>query len=123
MQQSIYDALAKYTGDPAKVEPWLAERWTSSPDAKTWTFHLVKNAKFHNGDSVERRGCIELKERKTKCGPGGGKGQEVPESVQRFWVGARVRLQIRGWRWESGIASTLPPRARGGSCSYYVRLP
>src|SRR5437870_13110141 len=49
MQQSIYDALAKYSGNPAKVEPWLATSWTSSPDAKTWTFQLAKNAKFHNG--------------------------------------------------------------------------
>src|SRR3546814_5017729 len=53
MQQAVYDALAKYVGNPAKVVPWLAESWDSSPDAKTWTFHLVKNAKFHNGDPVD----------------------------------------------------------------------
>jgi peptide/nickel transport system substrate-binding protein len=52
MQQSLYDALAKYVGNPPEIVPWLAERWESSPDAKTWTFHLVKNAKFHNGDPV-----------------------------------------------------------------------
>ncbi len=52
MQQSLYDALAKYVGNPAEIVPWLAERWESSPDARTWTFHLVKNARFHNGDPV-----------------------------------------------------------------------
>lgn len=53
MQQAVYDGLAKYVGPSAMIEPWLAERWESSPDAKIWTFHLVKNAKFHNGDPVD----------------------------------------------------------------------
>ena len=70
MQQSIYDALAKYAGDPAKVEPWLAERWTSSPDAKTWTFHLVKNAKFHNGDPVDAEAVRYSFERGLKLNKG-----------------------------------------------------
>jgi peptide/nickel transport system substrate-binding protein len=51
-QQSLYDALVKYVGNPPEIVPWLAERWESSPDAKTWTFHLAKNARFHNGDPV-----------------------------------------------------------------------
>ena len=30
MQQAVYDALAKYEGNPAKVVPWLAESWETS---------------------------------------------------------------------------------------------
>jgi peptide/nickel transport system substrate-binding protein len=52
MQQALYDALVKYVGNPPEIVPWLAERWEVSPDARTWTFHLVKNARFHNGDPV-----------------------------------------------------------------------
>src|SRR5438874_831140 len=52
MQQALYDALVKYVGNPPEIVPWLAERWEVSPDAKTWTFHLVKNARFHSGDPV-----------------------------------------------------------------------
>ena len=52
MQQALYDALVKYVGNPPEIVPWLAERWDVSPDARTWTFHLVKNARFHNGDPV-----------------------------------------------------------------------
>ncbi|TPW27890.1 ABC transporter substrate-binding protein [Martelella alba] len=52
IQQAVYDALVKYEGDPAEVKPWLAESWDVSEDGKTWTFHLVKDAKFHNGDPV-----------------------------------------------------------------------
>jgi len=65
IQESVYDALAYYVGPPEvtllgeelvpkepELVPWLAESWDATPDAKTWTFHLVKDAKFHNGDPV-----------------------------------------------------------------------
>jgi len=52
MQQALYDGLVKYVGNPPEIQPWLAEKWESTPDARTWTFHLVKNARFHNGDPV-----------------------------------------------------------------------
>ena len=70
MQQSVYDALGKYIGNPAKVEPWLAEKWESSADAKTWTFHLVKNAKFHNGDPVDAEAVRYSFERGLKLNKG-----------------------------------------------------
>ena len=52
MQQALYDGLVKYVGNPPEIQPWLAERWEVSPDAKTWTFHLAKHAKFTNGEPV-----------------------------------------------------------------------
>jgi peptide/nickel transport system substrate-binding protein len=52
MQQAMYDALLKYEGTPPKVKPWLAEKFDVSDDGMTYTFHLVKNAKFHDGDPV-----------------------------------------------------------------------
>lgn len=53
MQQSIYDALVKYVGDPPQIEPWLAEKWESNDDATVWTFTLAEGAKFHNGDPLD----------------------------------------------------------------------
>ena len=32
--------------------PSLAESWDVSPDGQKFTFHLIKNAKFHNGDPL-----------------------------------------------------------------------
>ncbi|GLQ05899.1 ABC transporter substrate-binding protein [Sneathiella chinensis] len=52
MQQALYDGLVKYQGSPAEIVPWLAESWDKSEDGKVWTFSLVKNATFHNGDPV-----------------------------------------------------------------------
>ena len=53
MQQALYDALLKYEGDPPEIKPWLATSWDVSDDAKVWTFKLVDNATFHNGDPVD----------------------------------------------------------------------
>ena len=33
--------------------PQLAERWHASEDLKTWTFHLRRDAQWHNGDSFD----------------------------------------------------------------------
>jgi peptide/nickel transport system substrate-binding protein len=33
-------------------QPYLAERWEISPDGKTYTFHLVEGATFHDGKPV-----------------------------------------------------------------------
>ena len=70
VQQAVYDALAKYEGDPATVKPWLAESWEKSEDGKVWTFHLVANAKFHNGDPVDAEAVRYSFERGLKLNKG-----------------------------------------------------
>lgn len=35
--------------NPAEIEPDLAERWESSADGRTWTFHLRRGVQFHGG--------------------------------------------------------------------------
>ncbi|WP_210492725.1 ABC transporter substrate-binding protein [Microvirga antarctica] len=70
MQQAVYDALVKYEGDPAVIKPWLAKSWETSADGKTWTFHLVDNAKFHNGDPVDAEAIRYSFERGLKLNKG-----------------------------------------------------
>lgn len=47
--QNIYEGLTKYASDSTKVEPSLAESWDISDDGLTYTFHLRKGVKFHDG--------------------------------------------------------------------------
>ncbi len=46
----IWSGLLHYDPDnPSKIAGDLAERWTISPDGKTYTFHLRKGVKWHDG--------------------------------------------------------------------------
>ncbi len=59
---AMYDALVQYERipqpdgtvkvDTTKIVPMLAEKWEFNEDMSEWTFHLRKDARFHNGDPV-----------------------------------------------------------------------
>jgi peptide/nickel transport system substrate-binding protein len=46
---NIFETLTKVNGD-GSVSPLLAESWSISPDAKTYTFKLKRGVKFQNGE-------------------------------------------------------------------------
>src|SRR5438270_13007613 len=50
----VFDGLTRFT-PAAEVAPGLAERWDVSPDGRTYTFHLRRNVKFHDGTSLVAR--------------------------------------------------------------------
>src|SRR5262245_66276390 len=50
----FYNRLVEWGAD-GKIEPSLAESWTTSPDGKTWTFKLRRGVKFHN--EIGRAAC------------------------------------------------------------------
>ena len=50
--RAIYEGLTDTDPKTLKPVPATAERWESSEDFKTWTFHLRKNAKWSNGEAV-----------------------------------------------------------------------
>src|SRR3984957_4646665 len=50
---NIYDRLLRYEAeDPTKLVGGVAESWTVSPDAKTYTFKLRPNQKYESGATV-----------------------------------------------------------------------
>jgi peptide/nickel transport system substrate-binding protein len=58
---SIYDTLVDYvqSGDGKwSFVPLLAERWQTSPDGKTWTFHLRRGVKFHDGTDFDAEAVV-----------------------------------------------------------------
>jgi peptide/nickel transport system substrate-binding protein len=47
------DALVQLSADAQQLLPALAERWEKSADGLTYTFHLRKNLRFHDGSPVD----------------------------------------------------------------------
>lgn len=48
----MFNGLVRFppgSNDPAKLEPDLAEKWESSADGRTWTFHIRHGVQFHGG--------------------------------------------------------------------------
>ena len=49
---AVYDSLVRV--DPqGNILPWLAEKWETSTDGKTVTFHLRQGVKYHDGTAFD----------------------------------------------------------------------
>ena len=68
---NIFEALVAYADESTQLEPGLAESWDISTDGKTYTFHLRKGIKFHDGTPLNADAVVfsigrMMKERKVK---------------------------------------------------------
>jgi oligopeptide transport system substrate-binding protein len=50
--QCVFDSLVAFDPITSKLVPAAADSWEANDDASVWTFHLNKDAKFHNGRAV-----------------------------------------------------------------------
>jgi peptide/nickel transport system substrate-binding protein len=87
---NIYENLVFYKDESTEIEPGLAEKWDIAADGKTYTFHLRKGVKFHDGTDFDANAVVfslgrMMKERNVKWF---GKGYEIPaqERPAEYWV-------------------------------------
>jgi len=87
---NIFEALVAYKDESTALEPGLAKSWDTSSDGKTYTFHLRKGVKFHDGTPFNADAVVfsigrMMKERNIKFH---GKGWEIPaqERTPEYWV-------------------------------------
>jgi ABC-type transport system substrate-binding protein len=56
--EQMNESLLAYEIGGTKVIPALAEKYDNSDDLMTWTFHLRKNVKFHNGKTLDANDVV-----------------------------------------------------------------
>lgn len=61
--EQIYEALLHYQPGSDRIEPGLAESWTTSEDGLTWTFELRKGVEFHDGTPLTAEAVVFSLER------------------------------------------------------------
>lgn len=49
----VYETLLTYEPDSTELAPSLAKSWETSPDGKTYTFHLQEGVTFHDGTPMD----------------------------------------------------------------------
>jgi peptide/nickel transport system substrate-binding protein len=52
LYSNVFEGLTRFASDGAVI-PGLAESWDISEDGKTYTFHLRKGVKFHDGTAMD----------------------------------------------------------------------
>ncbi len=63
---TIYDGLIRYKPGTVEVEPGLAQSWDVSSDGLTYTFHLRKGVKYHDGSPFNAQAVIATLDRQLK---------------------------------------------------------
>ncbi|MCP5107462.1 MAG: ABC transporter substrate-binding protein, partial [bacterium] len=87
---NLFEALVFYADESTALEPGLAESWEIAEDGKTYTFHLRKGVKFHDGTPFNANAVVfsigrMMKERNVKFT---GEGLEIPpqDRPPEYWV-------------------------------------
>jgi peptide/nickel transport system substrate-binding protein len=87
---NIYEALVAYKDESTALEPGLATSWDIAPDGLTYTFHLRKGVRFHDGTPFNANAVVfsigrMMKNRNVKFL---GQGWDIPaqDRPPEYWV-------------------------------------
>jgi ABC-type oligopeptide transport system substrate-binding subunit len=66
--RALYEGLTEYDPKSLAPVPGVASRWESSSDAREWTFHLRKDARWSNGEAVTAQDFVRSWQRIVQLG-------------------------------------------------------
>lgn len=66
--RAMHEGLTDLDSETLNEIPALAEKWESSPDKRTWTFRLRKNARWSNGERITARDFVRSWKRLASLG-------------------------------------------------------
>lgn len=66
--RAVFDGLTDTDSKNLQAVPAIAEKWEASGDFRTWTFHLRKDAKWSNGETVKAEDFIRSWKRLAEMG-------------------------------------------------------
>ncbi|MEJ7622492.1 MAG: ABC transporter substrate-binding protein [Pyrinomonadaceae bacterium] len=66
--QAVYEGLTSLDSRTLSEAPAAAERWESSSDLRTWTFHLRRDLRWSNGERVTARDFVRSWKRLASLG-------------------------------------------------------
>jgi oligopeptide transport system substrate-binding protein len=66
--RALYEGLTEYDPKTLAPVPGVAARWESSTDAREWTFHLRRDARWSNGDPVTAQDFVRSWQRTVQLG-------------------------------------------------------
>ncbi len=108
----VFDSLVEYDQTDAGLHGGLAQRYTISPDGKTYTFYIRKGVKFSNGDPLTAQDIVYNLNREASADPI-GEGPAVWTGVFTDIVGYQQWLDSKktaklGQTGMSGVTSPAP---------------
>ncbi|MGN0891757.1 MAG: extracellular solute-binding protein [Oligosphaeraceae bacterium] len=98
----LYESLLARDPDTLEFTPWLASRWTISPDRQTFTFWLDEKARWSDGTPVTPEDVLwtvqTLKDPKNLTGPIRYQLERMEEPVLREDGGIQFRAKSLHWQ-------------------------
>ena len=98
----LYDSLLSRDPETLEFTPWLASRWSISPDRQTFTFWLDEKARWSDGRPVTPQDvlwtCQVLKDPRNLTGPIRYQLERMEEPVLREDGGIQFRAKSLHWQ-------------------------
>jgi len=102
----VYESLLEHGPNSDELRPMLAERWTVSPDGKTYDFYLRKGIQFHGGwgefTAEDVKFSIELTMAEGSKATRAGQFRQLgvkAEAVDNYHVRISLKRPCAEWLW------------------------